>query len=195
MKRIIKDPYVRLWNRLADGGERCSGGFDPKNDPDDRKTMLLVILAAIAFIVMFVVFSGCTRKVYVPVDRTRTVTETLVDTVVEIRLERMADTVTVEAYGRDTSSYLSDGLYYSHASWQGGMLGHSLGTLPGAKVSDTLQIRYIHTTDSIPYPVEVEKALTLWEKAKMEYGGFSIGVSAALLGVIFIMLKSGVKKN
>ena len=78
MKKNDTDPYVRPWNRLADGGERNSGNFDPKNDPDDRNTMLLVILAAAAFIAMFVIFSGCSRKAYVPVERTRTVTETLV---------------------------------------------------------------------------------------------------------------------
>lgn len=195
MKKNDTDPYVRPWNRLADGGERNSGNFDPKNDPDDRNTMLLVILAAAAFIAMFVIFSGCSRKAYVPVERTRTVTETLVDTVIEIRLERKTDTVTVEAYGRDTSSYLANGLFYSHASWKGGKLGHSLGTLPGAGLKDTVKIRYIHTTDSIPYPVEVEKELTLWQKTKMEYGGFAMGVAAALAFVVSLVIGAGRKRD
>ena len=188
-KEYKVDPYVRAWNCIADGGEICSGGFDPKNDPDDRRKLLLIILAAVAFVAMFVLFSGCTRKVYVPVERTTTVTEFVRDTIVEVQLKVVHDTVTIEAEGRDTTSYLENGTHYSHATWRDGKLGHSLGTLPDAKLLDTLKVKHVIIRDSIPYPVqvEVEKKLTFWQKVKIEYGGFAMGV-AATFAFLFVLL-------
>lgn len=188
-KEYKVDPYVRAWNRIADHGEICSGGFDPKNDPDDRRKLLLIILAAVAFVVMFVLFSGCTRRVYIPVEKTTTVTEVLRDTIVEVKLKVVHDTVTIEAEGRDTTSYLENGTHYSHATWRDGKLGHSLGTLPDAKLLDTLKVKHVIIRDSIPYPVqvEVEKKLTFWQKMKIEYGGFAMGV-AATFAFLFVLL-------
>lgn len=184
------DPYVRIWNRLADGGEICSGGFDPKNDPDDRRKLLLIILGAVAFVLMFVMFSGCSRKVYVPVERTTTVYETLRDTLIEVELKEVRDTVTVETLGGDTLSYLSNDLAYSFASIEGGKLGHSLGVRPGTKVWLPVQMPFIHIIDSIPYPVtvEVEKKLTWWQSLKMEYGGFAMGLAAALAFFVWLLI-------
>lgn len=175
------DPYVRIWNRLADGGEITSGGFDPHNNPDDRKKLILVVLGALAFTLLFVVLSGCTRRVYVPVERTTTVYETVRDTVVEIALKETHDTVSIETKGRDTLSYLSNGIAYSFASIENGKLGHSIGTVPGATAKDSVKVIHTHTIDSIPYPVkvEVEKKLTWWQKIKLEYGGFAMGLATA----------------
>lgn len=190
------DPYVRIWNRLADHGEICSGGFDPKNDPDDRRKLWLVVLAALAFVLMFVLFSGCTRRVYVPMERTTKVYETLVDTVVEVSVREVRDTVTIRTEGRDTLSFLSNDIAYSFASIENGMLGHSLGTIPGAKVRDSIKVTHVHTVDSIPYPVtvEVEKKLTWWQGVKMEYGGFAMGLAAALAFVSGLTLWKGIRK-
>lgn len=191
-KEYKYDPYVRAWNRIADHGEICSGGFDPKNDPDDRKKLLLAIVTAVLFVAAFVCFSGCTRKVYIPVERTTTVTEFLRDTVVELKLKQVRDTVTIDALGKDTASYLEDGTHFSRATWKGGKLGHSLGTLPNASVKDSMKVKHIFIRDSIPYPVpvEVEKKLTWWERQKLEYGGIAIGV-ALFFGLIigFAILK------
>ena len=173
------DPYVRAWNCIADGGEVCSGDFDPRNNPDDRRKLILGIALAVVFVLLFVLCSGCTRRVYVPVERTTTVTEILRDTVVELKLKQVHDTVTIEALGRDTASYLENGTHFSRATWKDGKLGHSLGTLPDASVKDSLQVKHIIIRDSIPYPVpvEVEKKLTWWERQKVRYGGFSIGIT------------------
>lgn len=187
------DPYVRIWNRLADGGEICNGGFDPKNDPDDRKKLWLIILGITGFILMFVCFSGCSKRVYVPVERTTTVTELTVDTVVEVSIKEVHDTVTIDTRGRDTLSCISNGLAYSFASIENGVLGHSLGTIPGAKVRDSIKVKYIIIRDSIPYPVEVvkEKKLSFWQSVKIEYGGFAMGVSAALAFTLGLMIYTG----
>ena len=192
-KEYKVDPYVRAWNCIADGGEVCSGDFDPRNNPDDRRKLILGIVLAVVFVLLFVLFSGCTRRVYVPVERTTTVTEILRDTIVEVELKQIHDTVTIEALGRDTASYLENGTHFSRVTWKDGKLGHSLGTLPDASVKDTLKVKYIIVRDSIPYPVpvEVEKKLTWWQRQKLEYGGFAIGVAVFFGFIIGSMLLRG----
>lgn len=192
-KEYKYDPYVRAWNRIADGGEVCSGDFDPRNNPDDRRKLIVGIAVAIVFVLLFVCFSGCTRRVYVPVERTTTVTEFLRDTVVEVRLKEVHDTVTIEALGKDTTSYLETGTHFSHATWKDGKLGHSLGTLPDASIKDTMKVKHIIIRDSIPYPVqvEVEKKLTWWQRQKIEYGGIAIGVAVFFGFIIGNMLLRG----
>ena len=191
------DPYVRIWNRLADHGEICSGGFDPKNDPDDRRKLLLILLGVVAFVLMFVCFSGCSKRVYVPVERTTTVYETLRDTLVEVELKEVHDTVTIETLGGDTLSYLHNDLAYSFASIEGGKLGHSLGIRPGTKLLFPMQMKSIHIVDSIPYSVtvEVEKKLTWWQRMKMEYGGFAMGIATALAFIFGLFLWKDVQKK
>ena len=196
-KEYKVDPYVRAWNCIADGGEVCSGDFDPRNNPDDRRKLILGIALAVVFVLLFVLCSGCTRRVYVPVERTTTVTEILRDTVIELKLKQVHDTVTIEALGSDTASYLENGTHFSRASWKDGKLGHSLGTLPDATVKDTLQVKYVIVRDSIPYPVpvEVEKKLTWWERQKLEYGGFAIGVAVFFGFIIGSVLLRGRKRD
>lgn len=196
-KEYKYDPYVRAWNRIADGGEVCSGDFDPRNNPDDRRKLIIGIVAAVVFLLLFVCFSGCSRKVYVPVERTTTVTEFLRDTVVEVRLKEVHDTVTIEAEGRDTTSYLENGTHFSHATWKDGKLGHSLGTLPDASIKDSMKVKHIIIRDSIPYPVqvEVEKKLTWWQRQKIEYGGIAIGVAVFFGFIIGNMLVRGRRRD
>jgi len=191
------DPYVRIWNRLADHGEICSGGFDPKNDPDDRKKLLLILLGVVAFVLVFVLFSGCSKRVYVPVERTTTVYETLRDTLVEVELKEVHDTVTIETLGGDTLSYLHNDLAYSFASIEDGKLGHSLGIRPETKLLFPMQMKFIHIVDSIPYPVtvEVEKKLTWWQRMKMEYGGFAMGIATAVAFIFGLFLWKDVQKK
>ena len=196
-KEYKVDPYVRAWNCIADGGEVCSGDFDPRNNPDDRRKLIYGILAAVVFVLLFVLCSGCTRRVYIPVERTTTVTEILRDTVVELKLKQVHDTVTIEALGCDTASYLENDTHFSHVTWKDGKLGHSLGTLPDASVEDTLQVKHIIIRDSIPYPVpvEVEKKLTWWQRQKLEYGGFAIGVAVFFGFIIGSVLLRGRRRD
>lgn len=196
-KEYKYDPYVRAWNRIADRGEVCSGNFDPRNNPDDRRRLIAGIVLVVAFLLLFVLFSGCTRRVYVPVERTTTVTEIVKDTVVEVILEVKKDTVTVEAAGRDTTSYLENGTHFSRATWKDGKLGHSLGTLPGASVKDTVPVKMVIIRDSIPYPVEVEveKKLSWWQRQKMEYGGIAIGAAVFFAFVTGMLLKGARKRD
>ena len=194
-KQYKCDPYVRAWNRIADNGEICSGGFDPRNNPEDRWKLAAATIAAAAFILMFVLFSSCTRKLYIPVERTTTITETVRDTVIEVMLETVHDTTRIEISGRDTVSFLKDGTHFSYATWKDGVLGHSLGTFPEASIKGTAHVRHTVIRDSIPYPVtvEVEKKLTFWQKAKIEYGGFAMGLAAAFGFLLVLTARSGIR--
>lgn len=174
---------------MADHGEICSGGFDPKNDPDDRRKLAVFVIIGILFIWLFVAFSSCTHRVYVPMERTTTRTVELRDTVIEIKLNQVHDTVTITTQGQDTTSYLKNEHSYSFAVLRDGKLGHSLGTLPGAVIKDSIKVEYVIIRDSIPYPVEVEKKLTRWQQSKMEYGGFAMGAAVALALILILFIR------
>lgn len=195
MSTIPIDPFLRIYNRIADGGEICSGGFDPKNNPEDRKRFIIGVVASILFVILFAVCSSCTRRIYIPVDRTTTVVKQLVDTVIQVELKEYHDTITITHKGNDTLSYLSNAHGYSFASIEDGKLGHSLGTLPGTVVSQPVKVHYIFITDSIPYPVEVEKKLSMWQSIKIEYGGIAMGAAFALGFVLFLFAKYNRRKE
>jgi hypothetical protein len=147
MSTIPIDPFLRIYNRIADGGEICSGGFDPKNNPEDRKRFIIGVVASILFVILFAVCSSCTRRIYIPVDRTTTVVKQLVDTVIQVELKEYHDTITITHNGNDTLSYLSNAHGYSFASIEDGKLGHSLGTLPGTVVSQLIKDGFVEAVD------------------------------------------------
>lgn len=57
------------------------------------------------------------------------------------------------------------------------------------EIRDTVQVT---VTDSIPYPVEVEKELSKWNQLKVDVGGYLIGL---ILLLIAIMVGYCVKKK
>lgn len=100
--------------------------------------------------------TSCAKTLYIPVERTRTITETLHDTVVITKLEKETTKQTL----RDTTSTIETKYAISTATWHStvGELSHELST------KDTpfeVRIQYVErvVVDSIPvpYPVEVEK--------------------------------------
>jgi len=83
----------------------------------------------IIFIVFVCILSGCRIKtIYVPVERRTIETVTLIDTIVEIKIEHIRDTVAIP----DTISFLSNKYTFSWAEWKDGLLRHSLSTWPDA---------------------------------------------------------------
>ena len=55
------------------------------------------------------------------------------------------------------------------------------------KYKDRVDTLYINRTDSIrvPYPVEIEKKLTVWQRTKIEVGGWAM---AAVIVIILIVV-------
>lgn len=112
--------------------------------------MRTLIYICIAFMLL-----SCARTVYVPIETTRTVTTTVVDTFVEIVTpsERVVNVTT------DTTSTIKTLYATSTATVSNGMLSHEI-TQHARKDSVKTQIVYIHVTDSVPYPVAITEEVT-----------------------------------
>lgn len=54
------------------------------------------------------------------------------------------------------------------------------------KYKDRVDTLYINRTDSIrvPYPVEIEKKLTLWQRTKIEVGGWAMAVVIVIILIV-----------
>jgi hypothetical protein len=134
-------------------------------------------------IFLFCFLTSCkTRTVYVPVERVHTETVTLKDTVIEVKIDHIRDSVAV----CDSASYISNKYAYSWAVMKSGLLTHSLGTWPA---SIPVEVRYSEKliTDSIPVPYEVtayvykEKSLTWWQKTRMLAGDLCLFTLAGII--------------
>lgn len=133
---------------------------DKTNQPVVCAALLIAIIALLAVAVMV---SGCTRTTYVPVEsvrseyRDRDVERIMTDTVRDTRLVWVKGDTVVDIRDR----------WHTQREY----------------VHDTC---YIERTDSIPVPYPVEKKLTKWEQAKMDFGGVAIG--GLIVVVCFIAL-------
>lgn len=111
------------------------------------------------------VMCGCTRTVYEPVETVRTekdvVTRWLTDTVIQ------NDTRFIFVKG-DTV-----------IDWRDRWRERT------KEVHDTV---YIERTDSVPVPYPVERELSRWERVKVDYGGFALGLVGSVLAVAVIWL-------
>lgn len=122
---------------------------------DDSTVWALLITA-----VLLLLLASCTKTVYVPVERVKTVTTTVVDSFVEIVTppERVTNTTT------DTTSVIYTLYATSTATVSNGILTHDLKQ-HARKDSIKTQTVYIHETDSVPfavpYPV-VEQYIPHW---------------------------------
>lgn len=124
------------------------------------------------FICLLVLATGCSRKVYVPVESTVSRTDTIysakvrVDSVImrdSVAVFQKGDTVLITKYrDRYRVKELTDTVYQS--------------AIDSVKVS-------------VPYPVERE--LSRWEQTKMDFGGMAIGalVIALCVAVAWLIKK------
>ena len=126
----------------------------------------------VLFVLLCIFLPGCrTKTAYVPVHSSSVVSELRRDTLVEVRLPLLRDSISTT----DTLSFLENKYASSIAFWSNNRLLHSLVV---KEVSVPIKIEYIERfrTDSIsvPYPVEhiVEKnVLRWWQKVLMCAGG------------------------
>ena len=105
----------------------------------------------IAVLTAFILVA-CTKTVYVPVDRVRTVTNTERDTIIKIKpVKEMVYVVTRDTIARARTSYAE-----AEASLTSGQLALNLQNLD---VEIPVETKVLETfiRDSVPYPVEVTK--------------------------------------
>lgn len=141
-------------------------------------------ISKVAFMLVGIVLlvAACGRKIYIPVEKTVTVTETVRDTVVQVQLEKeymkviTPDTTsTVETkYARSTATY--------HG--QSGLLEHDI-----ENKQDSIPVKVVYKDREVikevpaPYPVEVEKKVEVpkrmplrwWEKIFFYTGIATVG--------------------
>ncbi len=141
----------------------------------------VVLIVVLSMLVM-----GCSKRVYVPMESKITEAVTLRDTVLDVRLERVRDSVVVV----DTVSFLENMYAFSFAKWDSGRLHHSLG-MKGVDIP--VRVKYVEREKRVEipmaYPVEVvrvvEKDLGWWGKLTMFLGN---GVIVGLCGLLVFLL-------
>lgn len=122
-------------------------------------------LTCIVLLVSAICFAGCRTTQYVPVETIKTEYKT-------------RDSI------RHDSIYQRDSIYVIDR-------GDTVYTYKDRYLYKYLYLNRIDTvikTDSIQIPYPVEKALTRWQKAKIELGGWAFGVLIMLAIVLIIRL-------
>lgn len=109
------------------------------------KNILILSVLAILF--------GCTKTLYIPVETVRTRVEVVRDTVIDVKLVPIRDSVST----LDTFSLLSNKYAYSSASFVRGRLNHSL-VIKDVKIP--IEIKYVETTihDTASIVIPISKA-------------------------------------
>lgn len=131
----------------------------------ESKNELIGGLIGLVVIVLFCLLTSCCTQVrYVPVETVRIdsvfFNSTRIDSVL------IHDSVSVIQRGDTVAEYRYRYIY---------------------KYKDRVDTLYINRTDTIrvPYPVEIEKKLTVWQRMKIEVGGWAM---AAVIVIILIVV-------
>lgn len=135
--------------------------------------------------ILFIILVGCTKKIYVPVNSYHTITETVHDTIVDVKLDVIRDSIITD----DTISVLSNKYATTTAIWANNRLSHSLTikdiTIP---VKVEYKEKIINDSIQIPYPVKgdpIKMPLNWYEKLCVY--GFSILMGAGIVwGIVRI---------
>lgn len=149
------------------------------------RVWIWLLVALLSLIMLY----GCTKTVYIPVEHKTTETiETVVrDTIVEVDMP--SERVEVET--TDSVSVLTTDRAISRAEVSGGKLYHNLYVFPQSVPVTVPTTTVTKTrTDSVPYPVEVEKVV----EVVPSWSWWTLGVSAFLLAVLLLIILSRIKR-
>lgn len=177
----------------------------------NRRTYLLLILRNVAFAVSIIIvgmllcslLGSCTTTKYVPVESVRTEYRDkdnieLLDVIKSLterlhQKERQVDSLTQSHNERlvlndkgDTLRHDRETIVYRSS--------HRERELEKLLESKNDSIRYLRQklesikADSIPVPYPVERSLSRWEHAKMDFGGFALGGIAVVLCIAVVWL-------
>ena len=149
--------------------------------------MLITMLATLFLsgLLMIGMLCSCTSVKYVPVESTRVDSIYYTDTIITEKLVPYRDSVIVDVQGDSASSYLFNPYAGSWAVYNGGKLFHSLWIFDKPLEID-FKLPHNIKVFTRDVPIEVEKPLTRWQKAKQELGGIAMGV-LGVLGVFGII--------
>lgn len=139
----------------------------------NRRTYLLLILRNVAFAVSLVLvmmllctlFGSCTTTKYVPVESVRT-----------------------EYRDRDVERLVADTVHDTRLVWVKGDTVVDIREKERIRRVELHDTCYIERIDTIRQPYPVERSLTRWEQAKMDFGGFALGGVAVVLCIAVVWL-------
>lgn len=153
--------------------------------------MKRILKKALMLVGIVLMIAACSRKIYIPVEKTVTVTETVRDTVVQVRIEKEY----VKNITPDTTSTVETKYARSTATYHGesGLLEHDI-----ENKQDSIPVKVVYKDKEVikeipaPYPVEVEKKVEVparmplrwWEKIF-----FYAGIATVGGGVFWLLRK------
>lgn len=127
---------------------------------------LILALGVTVFILGTLVLSGgCTHTVYKPVETVRT-----------------------EYRDRETERLVSDTVHDTRIVWIKGDTVVDIREKERIRHVEIHDTCYIERCDTIRIPCPVERKLSRWEQAKMDFGGMAIGAMAIVVCVAVIWL-------
>lgn len=128
-------------------------------------------------------FISCSPIKYIPVETITETTTTLHDTIIKTKLVPYSDSIIT----KDTISFLSNDYAKSMASYSEGYLTHTLSITP-SDIEVKVSFPTITKKISSEVPLLVEKSLSLWQKIKLQLGGYSFVCLLLLLGYVIITI-------
>lgn len=178
--------------------------YDEREGCAVAASVISVWVVIVAALIILFFFSGCTNTKYVPIEsvrteyvnadttaifnRLRSYFEALVqkETSRDSLIDRERETVVLKENG-DTARHDRERIVYvsSHREKE---LEHELTRRDS--VIDKLRTQLASVkSDSIPIPYPVERKLSRWEQAKMDFGGMALGAVAVAIctAVIWIV--------
>lgn len=141
--------------------------------------------------ILLALLCGCTRKVYVPVERVVAHTDTLYQSRLRVDTLRMIERVYEADFRYDSIAPILDSLNR--------VIGWDRYHFRELTKKDSREIERLQAVidslravkrDSVdrPVPYPVERELTRWEQVKMDAGGFALSLLAAVAVMGFIAL-------
>ena len=140
-----------------------------RKDPEQGLGYMSLFIATMLCLLILSMCYGCTKKVYIPVEQHHYHTDSVRVAVERVDTLMQHDSVYVERNG-DTTLIVR---------WR-----------------DRYKVREVHDTiakevvkvDSVAVPFPIEKPLSAWQKAKMDFGGFAMGGCGVLLAFVIVWL-------
>lgn len=143
----------------------------PRDKTMQPGACMALLLALLLMLIVAAVTSGCTRTTYVPVEQVRT-----------------------EYRDRDVERVVTDTVRDNRFVWVKGDTVVDIRDRWHRSTEYVHDTCYIERTDSIPVPYPVEKKLTRWEQAKMDFGGMAIGAVVIALCAAVVWLARRFRK-
>ena len=140
-----------------------------RKDPEQGLGYMSLFVATMLMLLALSLCYGCTKTVYVPVEQHHYHTDSVRVAVERVDTLMQHDSVYIERNG-DTTLIV--------------------------KYRDRCKVREVHDTiarevvkvDSVSVPYPVEKPLSKWQQAKMDFGGIAFGGCIALLAFVIVWL-------